>query len=348
MRHQQLAKVTIALAAWSGFCLHLYLSDSSEDPESPSFSPAHIRRQLAAPSVDASITAPLHYTLRDISNVRPVPQSVFNEQFADSMSQCLDFKCNQDRSVCDNTLTTSYSNPKGPCCTHILRDMLHIFDDAMVNFGLDYFVGFGTLLGLTRAGLVIPWTTDNDLVIDRKTLRVMTELWNTEATGLAFVADSTGGRSVPRMCATSQFAGGKLQLFEIPTPQDATLTKLGTLPRDVVFADRGFPYIDFYFGTDMGEHNGQATYGNEYRTRLASCRHFRGDIFPTERKWVYDGQFALNFPRRPGRLLPRYYGLDWKVPLTDGSRHGRPHSICAVNYGLEEGEGDSEEAKQNT
>jgi len=343
MRHQKFIKVTFALAAWSGFCVHLYFSNSSKNPDSASSSPSHIRRQLTAPLVEESMTEPLQYTLRDISKVRGVEQSAFDKQFAD-MSQCMDFKCNGDRSVCDNTLPTSYSNPDGPCCTHLLRDMLHIVDDAMVDFGLDYFVGFGTLLGLTRAGLVIPWTIDNDIVIDRKTLRVLTDLWNTEATGLAFVADSTGGRPCPRMCATSRFAGGKLQLFKIPTPQDATLTESGTLIQDVIFPNRGFPYIDWMFGQNI-LYNGHWLYGNEFHTAVSTCRHFTSDIFPTTRKWVYDGQFAINFPRKPGKLLSRYYGLDWKVPLTNNSPHGKYQNICVVNYGLEEVENELKEVE---
>ena len=90
----------------------------------------------------------------------------------------MDFKCNKDVEVCENTSPTTYNNPNGPCCTHILRDMLHVIDDSMATLGLDYFVGFGTLLGLTRSGRVIPWTADNDIVIEKKALRAMTELWS--------------------------------------------------------------------------------------------------------------------------------------------------------------------------
>ena len=60
-----------------------------------------------------------------------------NEHYSDQ-SQCMDyFKCNKDINVCDNTESTTYNDPDGPCCTHILRDMLRTFDDSMSNFGLD-------------------------------------------------------------------------------------------------------------------------------------------------------------------------------------------------------------------
>merc|ERR1712129_356955 len=131
-------------------------------------------------------------------------------------------------------------------------------------------------------------------------------------TGLSFVFPKAGkkGRGFPRMCATSQWAHGKLQKWQIPTPLD------------IDFVERGFPYIDFYIGEDME----QNTFGQEYR----GCRHPYSDVFPTKRQMVYDGQFALNFPAKPEQLLQRYYGLNWRVPLTDDSIHGNAKVICHV------------------
>ena len=338
-------RAIIALA-WSGVCLYTYFS-GSENPRDHSLR----SRQLLVENADTDTTSvdavdltldvdssndiisssladeesiePQRYQLRDLSEYTKNGLSWFNdnEHYSD-LSQCMDFKCNKDINVCDNTESTSYNDPDGPCCTHILRDMLRTFDDSMATLGLDYFIGFGTLLGLTRSGKVIPWTADNDVIIDTKTLQAMTDLWSTESNGLAFVSHKMGPkkRGVPRMCITSQFAGGKLQRFMVPTP------------KDVDFPDRGFPYMDLYFGRDTGH----GTYGNEYISMGKPCRHFQSDIFPIKRQWAYGGQFALNFPAKPEQLLKRYYGLDWKVPLTDHSEHGNPRKICAVNYGLEE------------
>lgn len=247
-------------------------------------------------------------------------------QFSD-ISPCLDFQCTTDISLCDNTFQTNYDSLDGtpPCCTHILRDMLRIFDESMSTLGLEYFVGFGTMLGLVRAGRVIPWTIDNDVVLESDTaLRAVGQLWDAESTGLSLVFPKSSykkARGFPRMCATSQFAGGRLQRWEIPTPIDEETS----LP--ALFHDRGFPYIDFYFGRKFGDDQ----WGNEYRR----CRHFFSDVFPVKRFPVYGGQFALNFPANPEALLNRVYGLDWMVPKTDDSQHGEPFEICKVNYGLE-------------
>lgn len=254
------------------------------------------------------------------------------ERYSD-ISSCLDYKCTTNAALCDNALQTNYNDSLAdgtpPCCTHILRDMLHEFDDSMRRMGLDYFVGFGTLLGLVRSGRVIPWTIDNDMVLEsQQDLRVLATLWDVEATGLKVIYPTTsinrpqGPRGFPRMCVTKDFAGGQLKKWEIPTPSD----KRTKLPK--LFHDRGYPYIDFYFGTKF-KHD---TWGDEYMR----CRHFVSDVFPTKRYAVYDGQFALNFPRDPVAVLKRYYGLNWMVPKRDKSQHGDPSVLCMVNYGLEE------------
>ena len=95
-------------------------------------------------------------------------------------------------------------------------------------------------------------------------------------------------------------------------------------------------FFAVYFGRDMGMIAGYETYGGEYLSNGKPCRHFRSDIFPTKRQWAYDGQFALNFPAQPEQLLQRYYGLGWRIPLTDDSSHGKPREICDTNYGVEE------------
>jgi hypothetical protein len=278
------------------------------------------------------------YPLKDISNypTDPIqtsinhPSSWYNDKYSD-MSQCIDFQCSSDIELCDNIQRTNYAwddNATPPCCTHILRDMLRTFDVIMATLGLDYFIGFGTLLGLIRSGRVIPWTIDNDIVIENvQTLRAMTELWPSNS-GLQFIFPKGGRmqRGFPRMCITSDFVKGRLRKWIIPTP---TRKVNGA---EVDFPNRGFPYIDFYFGSLTMQHEGQTIFGEEYQ----GCRHYYTDIFPTQRQPVYQGQFELNLPAKPEALLERYYGMNWRIPKTDNSQHGEFHQICAVNYGLED------------
>mmetsp|Transcript_7212 Transcript_7212/g.13455 ORF Transcript_7212/g.13455 Transcript_7212/m.13455 type:complete len:389 (-) Transcript_7212:357-1523(-) len=266
---------------------------------------------------------PEPYPLRDVSHM---PRKIevtkwFAEVFDDPVKMnCMDFRCTHDASLCDNVLETDYDNPpgpNGPCCTHVLRDMLRVFDESMAQMGLDYFLGFGTLLGTVRYGRVIPWTLDNDIVIQKPIMRLMTELWDVEASGLAFVSPKIGKskKGAPRMCVTPQFASGKIQKWQVPTNSD------------IAFTDRGFPYFNLYHGEDLGH----GTWGHEHE----GCLHYDIDVFPTKRQWVYDGTLALNFPAKPELLVQRYYGSDWRVPLKEESENDRYRQICSTLY-LEE------------
>ena len=123
---------------------------------------------------------------------------------------------------------------------------------------------------------------------------------------------------------------GRLRKWMIPTPLEQTGGggDGGSNNLPALFHDRGHPYMDFYFGSEM-EHD---TWGDEYRR----CRHFTKDVFPVKRQTVYGGSFALNFPADPAAMLTRWYGEDWMTPKRDDSGHGEPLMICRVNYGLED------------
>ena len=115
-----------------------------------------------------------------------------------------------DESTCDNIYPTNYDGPNPPCCTHILRDLVHIFDEKMSTLNLDYVVSFGTLLGLTRSDKIIPWTGDNDIIIkDLTTVKTMVDLWKTTDAykkGLNLLLEG-----ILRLCITPKFAQGKIE-----------------------------------------------------------------------------------------------------------------------------------------
>merc|ERR1740139_97486 len=101
----------------------------------------------------------------------------------------------------------------------------------MCGLGLDYAAGFGTLLGLTRSDRLIPWTSDKDYMIITSTANAMVDLWDANATGMAYMWSG-----IPRMCITSDFAEGKVQRWET-TPNSSELIWSGS------------PYIDLYPNT---------------------------------------------------------------------------------------------------
>ena len=246
------------------------------------------------------------YHLRDISNysgtnfTNSLPKTTLH-------AKCRPFKCTKDEFSCDNMLPTNYDGPDPPCCTHILRDLAHIFDEMMSTLGLDYVVSFGTLLGLARSDKIIPWTGDNDIIIkDPKTAHAMVDLWKStyaaSKSGLALMF-----QGILRLCITPQFAEGKIQKW---------LDERRKNCRGWLYSCE-VPYVDFYVGHNISDDE----YGEIYR-EIGNCKHFYQDIFPSQRRAVYNGTFSVNFPANPEQLLRSYYGTKWAMPPEEKMAHG--------------------------
>jgi len=215
-------------------------------------------------------------------------------------AKCAVFKCTNNVAKCDNILPTNYDDgTEPPCCVHVLRDMARVFDDEMSRLGLDYTATFGTLLGYRRSDRLIPWTGDNDYIIPSKNVvNAMVERWDTKSTGLAHLM-----QGINRICATPDFAGGKLQKW--------TTHFHPFLSTQLCFT--GLPYIDLYVGR-----NTSSTMFQE----LVGCKHLYRDVFPSKRVLVYNKTFAQNFPANPDQLLRSFYGLNWRTPI-DNDPHGK-------------------------
>ena len=253
------------------------------------------------------------YPLRDLTNFT---KTIKYSGRTFSKAGCIDFVCNKDIESCDNTLPTNYDDIKPPCCTHILRDMAHTFDKVMSKLGLQYIVSFGTLLGLIRSDKIIPWTADDDFVIfndGNLANMAMLSLWD-NSTGLNFVTYPWP----PRLCITSAFANGNLQRWSINSPRLASLKMW----------KKGYPYGDVYAMTKLTNE----LIGGEY----PNCKHRYADIYPIERRMVYNNSFALNFPARPEDLLKRYYGLEWETPPVRKNAHGGTSSLLCKDLFMEE------------
>lgn len=215
-------------------------------------------------------------------------------------SNCMYFKCIRNKTECDNTMPTNYNGPDPPCCVHILRDVTRVFDEAMHDLSLDYSVAFGTLLGLRRADRLIEWTGDNDYIIPSvDVMMTMKSKWNSTKTGLSLLY-----QDMDRMCATSNFMNGALQKWEM-THWRCKFNQLYLC---------GFPYIDFYIGKNTS---------NGGFSEIWKFQHRYEDFFPTKQTLVYNKTFPQNFPANPDKLLQKYYGRNWRVPLASKSLHGK-------------------------
>jgi phosphorylcholine metabolism protein LicD len=88
--------------------------------------------------------------------------------------------------------------------------MTKAFDDLMCKLGLEYFVTYGTLLGLHRSDRLIPWTIDNDFIATTSTLQYLIDAKVRtkevfEKHGLCLLMDN-----FICICPTPAFVGGKL------------------------------------------------------------------------------------------------------------------------------------------
>ena len=100
-----------------------------------------------------------------------------NRRSNDPYNQCLEYQCERENyERCDTSDPTNYDGPELPCCVHILRDMAKAFDNAMCELGFEFFASYGMLLGLVRSDRLIPWTSDNDIIIDKRTMAALTTL----------------------------------------------------------------------------------------------------------------------------------------------------------------------------
>ncbi|KAL7533837.1 hypothetical protein ACHAXR_005480 [Thalassiosira sp. AJA248-18] len=241
----------------------------------------------------------------------PIKQAWTGEFAAKRMSRyegCMRFKCaNYTEPHCqDNFADTDYTGGNPPCCTHVLRDMIRTVDDALCGLGLEYFAGYGTLLGLIRDDHVIPWTADNDFVVS---FAVAEEIWKQRA----YLRDNFGlnifNDFYLRTCISESFMGGALLKWE-------------TKKFDKVLAEKGqyvdhFPYADFFYG-DVDPVSGKFIDERGCGYDLSSYR-------PAARLMVYKQKFPVSVPKDYNLVLDAGFGSNWRTP-DSGNPHG--HTEC--------------------
>eukprot|EP00574_Skeletonema_japonicum_P001212 CAMPEP_0201739026 /NCGR_PEP_ID=MMETSP0593-20130828/45557_1 /ASSEMBLY_ACC=CAM_ASM_000672 /TAXON_ID=267983 /ORGANISM="Skeletonema japonicum, Strain CCMP2506" /LENGTH=331 /DNA_ID=CAMNT_0048233263 /DNA_START=61 /DNA_END=1056 /DNA_ORIENTATION=- len=322
----------IAIAAGASVGLVVFLSSNNSNNNDASSPSASDRRRLKGLSFDPRTTVlkvrqqlqgdslpkcPLRTDLSSFGTdqvgkkYHEVPKTLEG-------SNCLLFDCNQDVTECDNGDATDYNGDKPPCCTHVLRDMLRIFDEEMCALGLDYYAAFGTLLGLRRADRFIPWSADGDMMLySDEAMNALVMLWDSQKTGM-----SHHFSQINRMCITAEFANGGLKKWAY----DEERYRQAIDGWDKEF-NLGFPYLDLYLG--------QVVEGNKLLV-WSRCKHYLKDVFPTERKLVYGGQFAMNFPPNPDQILRTNYGNGWRFPPSEEEKAKHGDQLCPHGPGYEE------------
>jgi hypothetical protein len=208
-----------------------------------------------------------------------------------------------DEQLCLTSLPTNlsgdYYNP--PCCSHLLRDMLLDVGTWMEQYGVEYWVHFGTLLGIIREGTIFSWTADIDMAVELshwerlcKIKQARYDLWDL---GYNFFDEGNNGeRYMGRICFHDYWRGGILSKWPKP------------LPRGEIYVNT-YIYMDIYLG--QIEYEG-------YRTYPVYNKWLPEDIWPIK-ILPFSGRF-VPVPQHPENILNIYYG-NWTVRLKEA--HGR-------------------------
>lgn len=78
------------------------------------------------------------------------------------------------------------------------------------------------------------------------------------------------------------------------------------------------PYIDFYAGKNISDDQ----YGPEMYQEVGNCKHYYKDVFPSQRRAVYNYRdISVNFPANREQLLRTYYGTNWSIPPEKKDAH---------------------------
>lgn len=198
---------------------------------------------------------------------------------------------------------TDYDHPTNPpCCTHILRDMIRLIDEAFVSLDVKYFAAYGTLLGLVRNDSVIPWTADNDFVMPfasyEEVIRNRDRI--REQYGLHLTKDM-----YLRACTAENFMGGALARWKT-TKLDGSIARKGNYGNFLPYADLFIGDVDPSSGMFIDER---------------ACGFESTAIHPAKRIPVYNGTFHVNVPNDYVAVLEGIFGPEWRTP-SGGTPHG--------------------------
>eukprot|EP01128_Nolandella_sp_AFSM9_P001601 TRINITY_DN1182_c0_g1_i1.p1 TRINITY_DN1182_c0_g1~~TRINITY_DN1182_c0_g1_i1.p1 ORF type:complete len:261 (-),score=32.91 TRINITY_DN1182_c0_g1_i1:38-820(-) len=213
---------------------------------------------------------------------------------------------------CHGWEETNYDGPEPPCFTHVLRDMMREISAFLIEYNVEHYFGWGSLLGLVREDKLIPWTADNDLMIPYTELarfyqnenRMMDVL---RSRGISFLRLGSH-----RMCFNTAYLGGKLE------GRWGDYSGFGYRKGD------HYPYTDLFVTKTVTQKNGET--GRYFN----SCFIPDNLVYPLRERLVYNNTFSIKVPANPEGWLERIYGKRWRVPDRKQSGHGTTSCVHQV------------------
>lgn len=188
----------------------------------------------------------------------------------------------------------------------------------------DHFAFFGSLLGPTRTGRLLPWTSDNDLYVDEALVRRLSEPKSTlKATlrehGLSVFSDTI----FSRLCITTDWQNDALRRHFPSTFKPDCFPRLW-YPLHFVYTDLFTYHIDA-----AGVLRGQLSC-NFTTDLIFPLRKLPLNYAPANSGSIPDGVHLpppptlewIAAPHHVRALLERVYGPTWSIPDGRRARHG--------------------------
>ena len=189
--------------------------------------------------------------------------------------------------------------------------MARAIDDAMCELGFEYFASYGMLLGLVRSDRLIPWTSDNDVIVTTQTMSGIEALPPEEKAvfdkhGISLFFDNF----YYRVCVTPTFMESKL----------ASSWEAAEAENVDKWYPLVYPYTDIFIA-----HEEEGLIVDEL-----GCAHPSETFRPPLRMGVYGNDFRVSVPRDAEAVLARVYGPQWSTPDANENPHG--DTKCLEKY----------------
>eukprot|EP01116_Phalansterium_solitarium_P018992 TRINITY_DN5182_c1_g1_i1.p1 TRINITY_DN5182_c1_g1~~TRINITY_DN5182_c1_g1_i1.p1 ORF type:complete len:384 (+),score=77.57 TRINITY_DN5182_c1_g1_i1:70-1152(+) len=205
-----------------------------------------------------------------------------------------------------------------PCAAYVLKGMLLALTDALDVANITHWLSFGTLLGATRSGSILPWTGDIDVTVPSTEFKALgprlTGNTALEEAGYLFFYDPKYP-DLGRMCATDMH-DEYLPFAENRTDRHETLAYYN-----------GWPYADIY--------QGAAVPGQTDRMMVVygpSCRFASQTIYPLGRVSMFGREMPT--PHETARYLTQLYGPDFMAEPPEKARtsHTLSADLCKPEW----------------
>ena len=228
-----------------------------------------------------------------------------------------------------------------PYCSDILFDRLKTLDETLTALRIPYYISFGTLLGSLQQQDIFGWTSDVDIVLSERYLRLLAhdEKIHEQLRNAGFLA-FVGGMRLVRLCFfddVSKSLSKKPSVISssalpMPARQMEYFSTYDYIDSYMEFPAAQSPTV--YFQDTPLSHQKQDETNNEvtpgkslpWRINPSDCAFDRRDVYPLSKCRIRDHWFPC--PRKQHKVMRMHYGNSYLVSKDSLSDHEMNHLGC--------------------